>query len=371
MIRQKVSSKVQMLDKPDVSVIVPVHNGMPFLPSTIESLRGQTFRNFEVVVVDDESEDDTPRYLQAIDDDRIRYFRVPRRGIAAALNFGIEQSRAELIARIDADDIAYRDRLSTQYDVLSKDPTLVLLGTSFDTIDDAGAVTGEWHCLQTDLANRWLMLFTTPFAHPSVMFRKSAFEAAGGYDPECVAAQDYDLWIRLADQGAIGNVPQKLIQKRSHAQTWSLANPKYQRERSIRTIGRYAAKLKLGPNPQVFCELYSFLWGAGVSTEVSGKELFTAFDAASSCFRSKATSKDDETIRSINFFTRRFSERCLEQVRRCWRSPLLSASWLSLARSTDPIYVRSTIRRKAFGMVYSSTSRPLPACGYALQDCHE
>src|SRR5207249_3733113 len=96
------------------SVIIPVRDGMPYLPATVESLRRQTLADFEAIVVDDGSTDDSPAYLQALDDNRFSYLRVERMGIARALNFGIAQAHGELIVRIDADDIAYPTRLEEQ-----------------------------------------------------------------------------------------------------------------------------------------------------------------------------------------------------------------------------------------------------------------
>src|SRR5439155_885532 len=105
---------------------------MPYLPATIESLRAQSLSDFEVIVVDDASTDESPRYLKSISDDRFRYFRLERAGVACALNFGIEQADGELIARIDADDIAYRCRLERQAAIFASNTHLVLLGCCFD-----------------------------------------------------------------------------------------------------------------------------------------------------------------------------------------------------------------------------------------------
>src|SRR5947209_1681122 len=94
-----------------ISVLMPVHNGMPYLPETVTSVLSQTFQEFELLAVDDGSTDGTSKYLLSLDDSRIRYHRLKKVGLVAALNYGIEQASARFIARIDADDIAFPEWL--------------------------------------------------------------------------------------------------------------------------------------------------------------------------------------------------------------------------------------------------------------------
>ena len=103
-----------MSSSPQISVLLPVHNGMPFLPETLESLRAQTFKDYELIALDDGSTDDTPRYLASLSEPRLRVVRLARGGLVAALNFGLQMARASRIARIDADDVALPERLRLQ-----------------------------------------------------------------------------------------------------------------------------------------------------------------------------------------------------------------------------------------------------------------
>src|SRR5262245_36140263 len=105
-----------MSASPAISVLLPVHNGMPYLPETVASILAQTCTDFELLAIDDGSTDDTPRYLNSLHDLRIRYHRLNKVGLVGALNYGLEQARAPLVARIDGDDIALPERLARQID---------------------------------------------------------------------------------------------------------------------------------------------------------------------------------------------------------------------------------------------------------------
>lgn len=187
---------------PAVSVVMPLRNAMPYLDQAIASIMGQTLADFELVIGDDASSDGSSDCAAswAARDPRIRLFRrdVPG-GPAGSGNWVSGLARAPVIARMDADDLSEPDRLERQLAALEADPGSVLVGSTYRAIDAANRVIR-----QPDLAA--LVQgdpLTVPFAHGSIMFRRSAFEQVGGYRAACDYWEDGDLFRRLAAVGRI------------------------------------------------------------------------------------------------------------------------------------------------------------------------
>ena len=201
---------------PRVSVLLPVHNGMPWLPEAIESLRRQTLADVEILALDDASTDETSRYLfDAHDNERIIMFRLfDRVGLTRALNHGLRYAHAPLVARLDADDIARPDRLEQQVAFMAAHPEVGLLGTgAIERAPDGRALrlvtppTGD-----ADL--RAALIRRNPFVHSSVMFRRAIVQRLGGYDARYRVAQDYDLWMRMAQVTRLACLPDVLVERR-------------------------------------------------------------------------------------------------------------------------------------------------------------
>jgi len=194
---------------PAVSILMPVRNEERYLCQAIASIRRQTMVNWELVAVDDGSTDATAAILDAAtaDDSRIRVLRNPERGLVAALNHGLRDCRAPLVARMDGDDISHPGRLANQLRVMEDSPDVDLVASSFRHFPRHGLKTGmlayeEWQnaLLSHELVTADLFV-ESPFVHPSVMFRRDAVLAVGGYR-DMGWAEDYDLWLRLAAAGA-------------------------------------------------------------------------------------------------------------------------------------------------------------------------
>ncbi len=191
---------------------------MPFLPEAVESIRQQSFTDFQFLIVDDASTDDTPDYLRSLADSRVCVItHKTSQGVARSLNHALRMASSPLIARQDADDISEPERLARQLAWLADHPECVVLGTQVDKVDVAGNPLGHFPRPES-AAEIFMMLaaHTNPFTHGSVMLRRDAVMAVGGYRAEIRCAEDYDLWLRLAAPGALANHPERLYRYRIH-----------------------------------------------------------------------------------------------------------------------------------------------------------
>ena len=205
---------------PAISVVLPVHNGMPFLGEALDSLFAQDFTDFEIVLIDDGSTDGTSEYVDglAVNEPRLRVVRNGRLGLVGALNFGITQARAALIARMDADDRARPERLGLQFEALKAQPGLVAVAGQMAYMDAEGRATGRVSRFPTDTGavRAALEAGRSEVAHPTVLVRREAVLRAGGYRAAYKAAEDLDLWLRLLAFGEIGIGSEVVLDYRQH-----------------------------------------------------------------------------------------------------------------------------------------------------------
>jgi hypothetical protein len=211
---------------PVVSVVLPVWNGERFLAEAVESVLSQTLDSFELLLVDDGSTDATSdiAHVFTCRDPRVRVIHIDRRGIAHALNAGIEQARGRYVARMDADDISCPSRLQKQIAYLDANPDCVAVGSAVSVIDEAGEHVGtrtfpEHH---DGITNKLISGWSNAIAHPTVVMRREALLAVGGYRPDRVPSEDLDLWIRLSAIGKLANVNDQLLRYRRHTETVGL-----------------------------------------------------------------------------------------------------------------------------------------------------
>jgi len=203
---------------PLVSVVMPVHNGGPYLAEAVDSIRSQTFEDFEFVIVDDGSTDGTPEFLDRVSavDQRVRVYTQVRRGLVATLNRACSLARGELLARMDADDIAAAHRLAAQVARMQSDPGLGVLGGNITVMKDDGGTIYDVRYPSSDAEIRAILRSSSAFAHPAVMMRRSAFEHLGGYRSAFADAEDYDLWLRFGETSRLGNLPTSVLRYRFH-----------------------------------------------------------------------------------------------------------------------------------------------------------
>lgn len=207
---------------PAVTFLMTVHNGMPYLPETVESALAQSFADFRLVIIDNASTDGTAAYLAGLTDRRVRLGYDPTPGgRTVALNRGLAGIDTEFTAVLDADDLAAPRRLERQVAFLRANPDTALVGSDIRYINRRSEVVGSQRYparheeLLADLPLR------NPFAHSACAFRTAEARAVGGYPEEYAWAQDFGLWLALLQRGCrVANIPEFLADIRIHpAQT--------------------------------------------------------------------------------------------------------------------------------------------------------
>jgi len=223
------------MTQPAVSILLPVRNEERFLPAALESLFRQTLTSWELIAVDDGSDDATPALLAkaALRDPRVRVLRPAQRGLVAALNAGLAVCRAPLTARMDGDDISHPCRLQLQSSFLVRNPGVDLLACDFRHFPRSGLGMGmsAYETWQNGLSSHDAILrdlfVESPFVHPSVMFRTEAVRGIGGYR-DLGWAEDYDLWLRMASAGLrFARLPRTLFFWRDRPERATRTMPEY------------------------------------------------------------------------------------------------------------------------------------------------
>jgi hypothetical protein len=203
---------------PFVSVVMSVFNGERFLREAIESILSQTFRDFEFIIINDGSTDGTAAMLDsyARSDPRVRVYQQENKGLIESLNRGCGLARGKYLARMDADDIAVRDRLMWHVEFMERHADIGVVGGAMELIDSAGRA---WHCIHYPVENEEIksaLLLYSPFPHNAVVIRKEAFLSVGGYRRLFVDAEDCDLWLRIAQRWRLANLEAVVVKYRIH-----------------------------------------------------------------------------------------------------------------------------------------------------------
>jgi glycosyltransferase involved in cell wall biosynthesis len=229
-------------DRPLVSIIMPVFNPGNGLEEAIKSILDQTYRNFELVIVrENRSQDNLTTILQRFNDNRVFLINNDRKlGLANSLNEGIKASRGELIARMDADDVAHPTRIEKQVEALERMPDVGVLGTHVDFTGNNPTYDYNEMLPERPSLIRWQMHFQNALAHPTVMMRRWVWDRLGGYNAETEPCEDYDLWLRAMRFTDIVNLPEHLITYRMNEYSVSSVRRKEQNnkatELSVRAI---------------------------------------------------------------------------------------------------------------------------------------
>lgn len=263
---------------PKLSILMPVRNEEAYLQAALRSLQAQTLADWELVAVDDGSSDGTPDILAAAadQDPRLRVVRREGGGLVAALNAGLESCRAPLLARMDGDDISHPRRLELQSDYLETHPDTGLVACSFRHFPRSSLKQGmlDYETWQNALQDHDLIMrdlfVESPFVHPGIMTRTAIIKELGGYR-ECGWAEDYDLWLRMANAGVtFARLPGRLFFWRDHP------------ERATRTLDEYSSgafrRCKLHHLRQGFLKGCSELVMAGAGIEARAWQRLLAAD---------------------------------------------------------------------------------------------
>ncbi len=224
-----------MSTPPKISVLMAVYNGAVYLREAIDSVLAQTYRDFEFVIVDDGSSDESVRIVRSYADPRIKlHASLQNMGQTTALNVGLRLCQGEYVARMDGDDICRPDRFARQVAALDADPALGIVGSAVWIVDGRDRTLDFSPQPESDATIRFVSLTRNPFHHPTVMIRRSVLiEHALEFDERFQANQDFELWTRLLPVTRACNLSQALLRYRVHGSNISVKRLAEQQRMSI------------------------------------------------------------------------------------------------------------------------------------------
>ncbi len=317
-----------MTPSPLVSVVMPVRNGARFLVEAGASVLTQTLEDLELVVVDDGSSDRTPDLLRGWQerDGRVRVLRrAATGGVAVALREGIGRARADMLARLDADDRAAPERLARQVEQFRTRPTLGLLGTGARFIDDRGRTVRVTLGRSGPAAAQELRRGNV-FFHPSVVMRRSAYEAAGGYRPQLEPAEDLDLWLRISEHFDIDNLAEPFIDYRLHGGQSGVVNLKAQATASAAALWTAEVRASGAPDP--------------------AEDLDRIDEAVLAAWGVPPTALREQRLEAYRWAARTYDRAGYAEVARlCWRAARAEAAALSRHEEGRLLLHRASFRR--------------------------
>ena len=195
---------------PQITVLLPVFNSDKYVGKAIESILNQTFKDWELIIINDGSKDETSKVINCFRGKKIRIIEYKKNmGLVFALNEGSKISKGKYITRMDADDISFKNRLQVQVNFMEKHEEIGVCGSWAKTF---GEKKGLWKTPIKDIDIKTMMIFNSPLIHPSVMIKKSMMKEYPNYK----RAEDYGLWVELIDKTKFHNIPEYLIKYRLH-----------------------------------------------------------------------------------------------------------------------------------------------------------
>ena len=200
---------------PKVTVLLPAYNAGRYIAEAIKSVLEQSLTDFELLIVNDGSTDDTAKIISSFKDPRIVMISQENQGISAALNAGLLRARAPLVARFDADDICYPDRLKIQYDFITAYPEYSIIGSAADYVDaDGHYIFTHYPVAHLNEEIQQLKYSVCPFIHSSVMYKKDLITGNGGYNEHAYTYEDHFLWVNILKNEKACNLSKALIKVR-------------------------------------------------------------------------------------------------------------------------------------------------------------
>jgi glycosyltransferase involved in cell wall biosynthesis len=201
---------------PKISVVTSVYNGEDFLEECVNSVLKQTFQDFEYIILNDGSTDRTSEILDRYTDPRLRIVHQRNLGISQSLNKGISLCQADLIAHLDADDYVNPHWLEKHFDFLNQNQDVIFCNSRFEELFNGKLYPQSFPFIEQDHEIRKSLCFMNTIPHSFIIFRKSSLIKTGGYDPKLIIAHDYDLWVRLLEEGKVHNLNEILGVHRIH-----------------------------------------------------------------------------------------------------------------------------------------------------------
>lgn len=207
------------MEKPEITVLMSCYNDERWLKESIQSILDQTFKDFEFIIINDGSTDQTWSIIKEFEklDDRIRVFEKPNSGLADSLNKGVALARGSWIARLDADDISEPSRLEEQYQAILRDPKICFLGTGLKQISENGEFIAvhTYPSMHDQLVQNLLNFHKFP-PHSSAFIKTKLVKSLGGFRSRMKRAQDKDLWLRISETGRLSCLKEPLVKIRQH-----------------------------------------------------------------------------------------------------------------------------------------------------------
>ncbi|MFH1867224.1 MAG: glycosyltransferase [Patescibacteria group bacterium] len=247
-----------------VSIILPTYNGSKFISLAIDSVLKQNYSDWELIVINDGSTDNTAKLIQDYQrqDRRIKYLKNEKNlGIQKSLNKGLNQAAGELIARLDDDDLWLdNDKLKKQVDFLNNHPNHLLVGCGTVMVDQAGKELLRYLLPAQDAEIRERILGKNCFTHSAVLFRKESVLQLKGYSesPEVLHIEDYDLWLKLGTVGKLANLPFYGVKFMIRPTAISVTNKVHQFKKNLKLTRQY--KKQYPGFVRALCRGYARLW---------------------------------------------------------------------------------------------------------------
>ena len=238
------------IKNPKVTVLMPVYNGQKYLRKAIDSILNQTFTDFEFLIINDGSTDNTEKIIKSYSDPRIRLINNKKNlGLVTSLNNGIDLAKGKYIARMDCDDISLPNRLKYQLKFMDNNPKIKISGTWAKTIGDKKKIPLKKYTKPKDIKAN--LLFETAFIHPTVIIKKIIIKKYNlYYDKHFQHSEDKELWERASNYFPLANLNKILLLRRVHAKSISKTYSNIQKENGNKTIARQLKKFEINPSKE-------------------------------------------------------------------------------------------------------------------------
>ncbi|MGN7987168.1 glycosyltransferase family 2 protein [Pedobacter sp. 22226] len=233
-----------------ITILVPTYNCGKYIYKCIKSVLSQSYIDYELLIIDDGSTDDTEKIVKAISDKRITYLKNAKNlGVIATLNKGVQLAKGKYIARMDADDLITGNRLQTQVDFLERNPEFGMVGSWYRVMDESEKVMFEVRNYTNPDFLKLGLVFTNHFAHPAVMMRTKLAKKLL-YDKDFKHCEDHELWTRFAEVKKVTNLPFFFLHVRSHAKGTCNLNQKDLKISVIKLLSRELNKKGIKHTPE-------------------------------------------------------------------------------------------------------------------------